>query len=98
MSTRRFTDDDPGTDKVIGRFTGSKLAFHGSTATSQRVSSTLTTGLSIFTVTGASVVAATTATFTGLVTFTTTQMIDLWDAVQEMRAMMVEKGLHKGGA
>ena len=40
----------------------------------------------------------TTATLTGLVTFTTTQMIDLWDAVKELRAMVVEKGLHKGGA
>lgn len=90
---------DGGTDGMqLGADTSSKVAFHGGTVTSRRSSSKLTAGLSIFTVTGASVVAATTATITGLVTFTTTQMIDLWDAVAELRALLVEKNLHKGGA
>lgn len=99
MSTRRFNDPfDPATDKVIGPYTGSKVAFHGSTATSQRASASLSAGLSIFASTGASIVAATTATITGLVTFTTTQMASLIDAVAELRTMVTEKGLHKGGA
>lgn len=99
MSTRRFTDKlDPAADSVIGPYTGSKIAFHGSTATSQRASASLSSGLSIFAATGASIVAATTATITGLVTFTTTQMASLIDAVAELRAMVAEKGLHKGGA
>ena len=83
---------------LIGGTSTQLVAFHGYTQTSLRTSAKLTAGLSIFTVTGASVVAATTATFTGLVTFTTTQMIDLWDAVKELRAYAVEKGLLKGGA
>ena len=98
MSTNRFTTNDPGHDKVIGPYTGSKIAFHGSTPTSQRVASVLSAGLSLFTATGASVIASSAVTLSGVYTFTTTQMIDMWDAIKEMRAMMVEKGLHKGGA
>lgn len=91
---------DGGPDGMqLGSGVSAKVAFHGSTVTSQRASSALSAGLSIFSgVTGASVVAATTATITGLVTFTTTQMANLWDAVAELRAMVTEKGLHKGGA
>lgn len=99
MSTRRFTDAlDPASDRVIGPYTASKIAFHGSTATSQRVSSKLSAGLSLFTVTGASVIASSAVTLSGLYSFTTTQLIDLWDAVAELRNMLAEKGLHKGGA
>lgn len=98
MSTRRFTDQDPGTAKVIGRYATSPIGFHGATPTSQRASSTLSAGVSIFAVSGASWVANTASTLSGLFGFSSGQMAEVVDLLTEIRATLAGNGLHKGGA
>lgn len=96
MSTRRFTDQDPGTPKVLGRYATSPVGFHGTTPTSQRASATLSADISLFSISGASYVANTSATFTGLFGFNSGTVVAIWDAINEIRDTLAGNGLHKG--
>lgn len=82
----------------MGQATSDLIAFYGATPISQRASATLTATASLFVMTGASHVANASTTVSGLFGFNSTEMVQLIDAFQEIRAFLVTIGLHKGGA
>lgn len=90
---------DKGPDGTrLGQSTADLIAFHGSTPISQRVSATLSSDLSLFTMTGTSHVANASTTVSGLFGFNSTEIAQLIDAFIEIRATLAAYGLHKGGA
>ncbi|HYF54044.1 MAG TPA: hypothetical protein VEA41_07285 [Salinarimonas sp.] len=85
MSTNRFTTDDPGHDKVIGRFSTSKVGFFGATPI-VRPSGAAQAAISTSAVTSSSPVGFVTAT----------QASALLQQVAEMRTVLVNLGLMAG--
>jgi hypothetical protein len=82
----------------FGAATSDLIAFHGATPISQRTAAILTDTSSLFALTGASYIAATTATVSGLFGFNSTVLLQVWNAINEIRDALVAYGLHKGGA
>lgn len=87
-----------GSNWQIGSATSALVAFFGSTPISQRANAALTGTISLFSLTGASFVANTSSTVSGLFGFNSTYASQLVDFVNEVRAMLLAYGLHKGGA
>lgn len=97
MPLKQLSDGGPdGT--VMGQSTSDLIAFHGKTPISQRAAAVLTATASLFATTGASYVAQTSATVSGVFGLTSVNAAALFDALIEIRAMLVAYGLHKGGA
>jgi hypothetical protein len=97
MAATQLSDkNDEGT--VLGQSTSDLIAFHGDTPTSQRAAAILTATSSLWALTGASYVANTSTTVSGLFGFNSTLASQLFDSLQEIRTMLVDYGLHKGGA
>lgn len=88
MAAKQLSDGRPdGT--TLGQGTSDPIAFHGGTPTSQRASAALSSTHSVFAHTGVSLGANNSASVVfGL----------LVSVIQEMRTMIVDYGLHKGGA
>ena len=85
MSTRRFTDQDPGTDKVIGRTSTSKIGFWGATPIVQPSGSAQA---------AVSTSAVTASTPVGFVT--AAQASGAITLLNEMRTVLVNAGLMAG--
>lgn len=107
VATHRVSDGNPdgvlvgntSTQPVlIGGTSTSPVGFHGATPTSQRASATLSTDISLFAVSGASYVANTSATFTGLFGFNSGFVVQVIDAINEIRDTLAGNGIHKGSA
>lgn len=97
MATKQLSDGNPdGT--VLGQDTSDLIAFYGKTPVAQRSAAVLTATASLFAITGASYVANTSATVSGVFGFTSATVAQLWDAITEIRAHLVQIGTHKGGA
>lgn len=97
MATKQLSDGNAdGT--VLGQDTSDLISFYGKTPVAQRSSATLTATASLFAITGASYVANTSATVSGVFGFTSSMAAQLWDAIAEIRAHLVQIGTHKGGA
>ena len=97
MATKQLSDGNPdGT--VLGQDTSDTIAFYGKTPVAQRSSATLTATASLFATTGASYVANTSATISGVFGFNSAVIVQLWDAIVEIRNHLVQIGTHKGGA
>ena len=78
---------DGGTEGTrIGKTAAALVGFHAATPSAQRASAALTASLSIFIYTGASLSANIAGLYGGIL-----------DALAEIRATLVAKGLHKGG-
>ena len=97
MAVRELTDKAPDGSR-FGQSTSDLIAVHGNTPISQRASAVLTATASLFVMTGASHVANASTTVSGLFGFNSTEMAQLLDAIQEIRACLVAYGWHKGGA
>jgi hypothetical protein len=97
MAVTELTDKNPDGTRV-GQSVSDLVAFWGSTPTSQQAAAIMTGTSSLFVLTGASFVANTTSTVSGLFGFNSTFVVQLIDALQEIRSALVEMGLHKGGA
>ena len=88
MAGKQLSDGNP-TGTVLGQGTTDLIAFHGGTPTSQRVSAALSATHSVFVTTGVSLVANNSVSVVvGL----------LVSVISEMRTLIVNYGLHKGGA
>jgi len=107
VATHRVSDGNPdgvlvgntSTQPVlVGGTSTSPVAFHGGTPTSQRASATLSADISLLAISGASYVAQTSATLSGLFGFNSGMMVQLWDAINEIRDTLAGNGLHKGSA
>lgn len=98
MSAIEYIGDGGTSGTVIGKTSTHLLGFHGATPISQRASATLSSTLSLFTMTGTSHVANASTTVSGLFGFNSTEMVQLLDALIEIRAFLATIGLHKGGA
>lgn len=97
MGVKELSDKGPDGTR-LGQSTSDLVAFHGSTPISQRAAAILTGTSSLFALTGASFVANTSSTVSGLFGLNSTLASQLFDSLQEIRAMLVAYGLHKGGA
>lgn len=88
MAGKQLSDGNP-TGTVLGQGTTDLIAFHGGTPTSQRASAALSSTHSVFVTTGVSLVANNSVSVVvGL----------LVSVISEMRTLIVNYGLHKGGA
>ena len=88
MAGKQLSDGNP-TGTTLGQGTTDLIAFHGGTPTSQRVSAALSATHSVFVTTGVSLVANNSVSVVvGL----------LVSVISEMRTLIVNYGLHKGGA
>jgi hypothetical protein len=88
MAARQLSDGNPD-GNLLGQSTTDLIAFHGGTPTSQRVSAALSATHSVFVTTGVSLVANNSVSVVvGL----------LVSVISEMRTLIVNYGLHKGGA
>jgi hypothetical protein len=97
MAARQLSNkDSEGT--TLGQSASDLISFHGETPTSQRAAAILTATNSLFALTGASFVANTSSTVSGLFGLNSTMAVLLFDAIQEIRAVLVGHGLHNGGA
>lgn len=97
MGTKQLTDKGPD-GSLFGQSTSDLIAFHGLTPISQRASATLSGDISLFAISGASYVANTTGTVSGILAFNSTVIIQVWDAINEIRDALVAYGIHKGAA
>lgn len=88
MAGKQLSDGNP-TGTTLGQSATDLIAFHGSTPTSQRASAALSATHSVFAHTGVSLVANNSVSVVvGL----------LVSVLNEMRTMIVDYGLHNGGA
>ena len=88
MAAKQLSDGRPA-GTTLGQGTTDLIAFHGGTPTSQRASAALSATHSVFVSTGQSLA----------VNNSMSVVADLLvSVIQEMRAVIVAYGLHKGGA
>jgi hypothetical protein len=88
MAARQLSDGNPD-GNTLGQGATDLIAFHGGTPTSQRASAALSSTHSVFVTTGVSLVANNSVSVVvGL----------LVSVISEMRTLIVNYGLHKGGA
>lgn len=98
MAVGEYIGDGNPDGTSLGSSATEKVSLYGVTPVVQPAGAALSATLSILAIPGASFVADAAATVSGVFAFTSLQMTNLIDALQEIRASLKDLGAHKGGA